>query len=203
MAPTDAEARKALHDAAGSPRLAGTDGPSGGARHGGDARHRRGIAIDLARQGWAVAVTFRTDPRAAEATRAAIESRASPRSPSRRDLAEASEARALVARVETDWGRLDVLVHGAGPYTMDRSWRRRRSGGGDVPPESRSAPLPRPGRCAWDERRGGGAGSWGSASRRPTGSRPSPNVTAYYIAKAGLLVLVRSLAKVLAADSIT
>ena len=76
----------------------------------------RGIALDLARQGWAVAISFRTDSRAAAATHASIEATGAPALALQADLGEAAEVRALVARVEAAWGRLDAIVHGAGPY---------------------------------------------------------------------------------------
>ena len=150
-----------------------------------------------------MAVTFRTDARAAEATRAAIESAGVPALALQADLAEAAEARALVARVETAWGRLDVLVHGAGPYhdgplLEETPERWRETFRQNLDPLLFLAQAAAPGMKA---RRWGRILGLGLATADRLSAQP--NVTAYYIAKAGLLVLVRSLAKVLAPDGIT
>ena len=163
----------------------------------------RGIALDLASQGWAVAVSFRTDARAAEATRAAIEAAGAPALALRADLGEAAEVRALVARVETAWGRLDALVHGAGPYhdgplLEETPERWREAFRQNLDPLLFLAQAAAPGMQA---RRWGRILGLGLATADRLAAQP--NVTAYYIAKAGLLVLVRSLAKVLAPHGIT
>ena len=163
----------------------------------------RGIALDLARQGWAVAVSFRTDVRAANATRAEIEAAGASALVVQADLADPAEARALVGRVEATWGRLDVLVHGAGPYhaapLLEETPERWRSAfGRNLDPLLFLAQAAAPGMQA---RRWGRILGLGLATADRLSAQP--NVTAYYIAKAGLLVLVRSLAKVLAPHGIT
>ena len=163
----------------------------------------RGVALDLARQGWAVAVSFRTDARAANATRAEIEAAGASALVVQADLADPAEARALVGRVEATWGRLDVLVHGAGPYheapLLEETPERWRSAfGQNLDPLLFLAQAAAPGMQA---RRWGRILGLGLATADRLSAQP--NVTAYYIAKAGLLVLVRSLAKVLAPHGIT
>jgi 3-oxoacyl-[acyl-carrier protein] reductase len=163
----------------------------------------RGIALDLANRGWAVAITYRTDARAAEATRAAIEVAGAPALAFRADLGDAAEARALVARVETAWGRLDALVHGAGPYHAgpllgETPERWRETFRQNLDPLLFLAQAAAPG---MEARRWGRILGLGLATADRLAAQP--NVTAYYIAKAGLLVLVRSLAKVLAPHGIT
>jgi 3-oxoacyl-[acyl-carrier protein] reductase len=163
----------------------------------------RGIALDLARQGWAVAVSFRTDARAANATRDAIEATGARALVVQADLADPAEARALVGRVEATWGRLDVLVHGAGPYhegpLLEETPERWRSAfSQNLDPLLFLAQAAAPGMQA---RRWGRILGLGLATADRLSAQP--NVTAYYIAKAGLLVLVRSLAKVLAPHGIT
>ncbi len=163
----------------------------------------RGIALDLARQGWAVAVSFRTDARAANATRDAIEAAGTPALVLQADLADPAEARALVDRVEATWGRLDALVHGAGPYhegpLLEETPERWRSAfRQNLDPLLFLAQAAAPGMQA---RRWGRILGLGLATADRLSAQP--NVTAYYIAKAGLLVLVRSLAKVLAPHGIT
>jgi 3-oxoacyl-[acyl-carrier protein] reductase len=163
----------------------------------------RGIALDLARQGWAVAVTFRTDARAAEATRVAVEAAGARALVLQADLGEADEARALVGRVEAAWGRLDALVHGAGPYhdgpvLEETPERWRETFRQNLDPLLFLAQAAAPGMQA---RRWGRMLGLGLATADRLSAQP--NVTAYFIAKAGLLVLVRSLAEVLAPHGIT
>jgi 3-oxoacyl-[acyl-carrier protein] reductase len=163
----------------------------------------RGIALDLARQGWAVAVSFRSDARAAEATRADIAAAGAPALAVRADLGDATAAKALVARVEETWGRLDALVHGAGPYhdgplLEETPERWREAFRQNLDPLLFLAQAAAPGMRV---RRWGRILALGLATADRLAAQP--NVTAYYIAKAGLLILVRSLAKVLARDGIT
>ena len=163
----------------------------------------RGIALDLARQGWAVAISFRTDSRAAEATRASIEATGAPALALQADLGEAAEVRALVARVEAAWGRLDAVVHGAGPYhdgplLEETPERWRETFRQNLDPLLFLAQAAAPGMQA---RRWGRILGLGLATADRLAAQP--NVTAYYIAKAGLLMLVRSLAKVLAPHGVT
>lgn len=163
----------------------------------------RGIALDLARRGWAVAVSFRTDAGAAEATRGAIEAAGVPGLALRADLSDPVQVRALVTRVETTWGRLDALVHGAGPYhegplLEETPERWRDAFRQNLDPLLFLAQAAAPGMQA---RRWGRILGLGLATADRLTAQP--NVTAYYIAKAGLLVLVRSLAKALASHGIT
>jgi 3-oxoacyl-[acyl-carrier protein] reductase len=163
----------------------------------------RGIALDLARQGWAVAVSFRSDARAAEATRAAVAALGVRALALQADLGDAAAARALVARVEGAWGRVDALVHGAGPYhdgplLEETSERWRETFRQNLDPLLFLAQAAAPGMQA---RRWGRILGLGLATADRLAAQP--NVTAYYTAKAGLLVLVRSLARVLAPHGVT
>jgi 3-oxoacyl-[acyl-carrier protein] reductase len=163
----------------------------------------RGIALDLARQGWGVAISFKTSARAAEATRAAVEAAGARCLALRADLGEDAEARSLVARVESAWGRLDAVVHGAGPYhdgplLEETPERWRETFRQNLDPLLFLAQAAAPGMRA---RRWGRILGLGLATADRLAAQP--NVTAYYLAKSSLLGLVRSLAKVLAPHGIT
>src|SRR5687767_9020838 len=76
----------------------------------------RGIALDLAKRGWNVAVTYRTSEAAARdvvelATRAGARAVAI-----RADVADPAAVDAMVAQTTTDLGGPDALVHCVGPY---------------------------------------------------------------------------------------
>jgi 3-oxoacyl-[acyl-carrier protein] reductase len=163
----------------------------------------RGIALDLARQGWGVAISFKTSARAAEATRAGIEAAGVRALALQADLGDAAQVRALVHSVEASWGRLDAVVHGAGPYhdgplLEETPERWRETFRQNLDPLLFLAQAVAPGMQA---RRWGRILGLGLATADRLAAQP--NVTAYYIAKSGLLVLVRSLAKVLAPHGIT
>jgi 3-oxoacyl-[acyl-carrier protein] reductase len=163
----------------------------------------RGIALDLARQGWAVAISFKTSARAAESTRGAIEAAGARSLALQADPGDAAEARALVRRVEAAWGRVDAVVHGAGPYhdgplleeTPER-WRETFRQNLDPLLFLTQAAVP-----AMQARRWGRILGLGLATADRLAAQPS--VTAYYLSKVSLLGLVRSLAKVLAPHGIT
>jgi len=163
----------------------------------------RGIALDLARQGWAVAVSFKTNARAAEATRQAIEATGVRALALQADLGDAAQAEALVRRVEAVWGRHDAVVHGAGPYhdgplLEETPERWRETFRQNLDPLLFLAQAAAPGMQA---RRWGRILGLGLATADRLAAQP--NVTAYYLAKVALLGLVRSLAKVLAPHGIT
>jgi 3-oxoacyl-[acyl-carrier protein] reductase len=163
----------------------------------------RGIALDLARQGWAVAVSFRTGARAAEATRQAIEATGARALALQADLGDAAQAETLVRRVEAAWGRLDAVVHGAGPYhdgplleETPEQWRETFRQNLDP-----LLFLAQAAAAGMQARRWGRVLGLGLATADRVAAQP--NVTAYYLAKVALLGLVRSLAKVLAPHGIT
>jgi len=163
----------------------------------------RGIALDLARRGWAVAVSFRTSARAAEATRRDLEAAGARALALQANLGEAAEARALVDRVEAAWGRVDAVVHGAGPYhdgplLEETPERWRETFRQNLDPLLFLTQAAAPGMQA---RRWGRILGLGLATADRLSAQP--NVTAYYLSKASLLGLVRSLAKVLAPHGIT
>jgi 3-oxoacyl-[acyl-carrier protein] reductase len=163
----------------------------------------RGIALDLARAGWRVAVSYRRDVRAADEARAALEAAGARPLVLRADVAEPAAAVRVVREVEAAWGRVDALVQASGPFRRTplleetaEGWRETIRQ--NLDPVLFLAQAVAPGMRA---RRWGRVLALGLASADRLAAQP--NVTAYAIAKAGVLVLVRSLARVLAPDGIT
>ena len=76
----------------------------------------RGIALDLAAQQWSVAICYRTSEAEATATADAITSRGGRALSMRCNVSDPQAAKHLVAQVEQQWGRIDTLINGAGPY---------------------------------------------------------------------------------------
>jgi 3-oxoacyl-[acyl-carrier protein] reductase len=105
--------------------------------------------------------------------------------------------------VEATWGRLDALVHTAGPFhrvglldETSAAWRAMFDANLHALFDLSRAVAP--GMMA---RRWGRIVAFGLASADRLAAQP--NVTAYAIAKGGVLVLVRSLARILAPHGIT
>ena len=171
---------------------------SGGARGIG-----RAIGLDLARAGWAVAFCYRTSAEAAAGTAAAIEAAGGRALAVQADVSDPAAAEALVRRVEGTWGSLDALVHAAGPYhrvelleETPAGWREMLDN--NLHPLFYLSRAAAPGMIG---RKRGRILAFGMATADQLTAQP--NVTAHYIAKAGILVLVRSLARVLAPHGIT
>lgn len=163
----------------------------------------RGIALDLARAGWAVAVSYRSAEGPAREARAAIEAAGARALVLRADPGDPERAVALVGEVEAAWGRVDALIHAAGPFhrvpllaETPEGWRETFRQ--NLDPLLFLAQAAAPGMTA---RRWGRILGLGLASADRVAAQP--DVTAYYAAKVGVLVLVRSLARVLAPHGIT
>ena len=76
----------------------------------------RGIALDLAAKQWRVAFCYRYSEAAAKDTAAAIAERGGQALSIRCDVSDPVAAKQMVARVEQEWGHIDALINGAGPY---------------------------------------------------------------------------------------
>ncbi|MBI2468984.1 MAG: SDR family oxidoreductase [Candidatus Rokubacteria bacterium] len=163
----------------------------------------RAIGLDLARAGWAVAFCYRTSADAAAETRAAIEAAGARALAVQADVSDPGVAEGLVRQVETAWGRIDALVNCAGPYhrvdilkETPAGWREMFDN--NLHPVFYLARAVGPGMVV---RKWGRIVAFAMASADQLTAQP--NVTAHYIAKAGILVLVRSLARVLAPHGVT
>ncbi len=163
----------------------------------------RAIGLDLARAGWTVAFCYRTSAGAAAETRAAIEAAGARALAVAADVSDPAVAEDLVRRVEGAWGRIDALVNCAGPYhkvalleETPAGWREMFEN--NLHPVFYLSRAAVPGMIA---RRWGRILAFAMASADQLTAQPT--ITAHYIAKAGILVLVRSLARVLAPHGIT
>lgn len=77
----------------------------------------KGIALELARQGAAVAVNYHSDTAGAEATAAEIRSAGGRATTVRADVASKQQVDEMFDRVLAEFGRLDILVNNAGIQT--------------------------------------------------------------------------------------
>lgn len=163
----------------------------------------RGIALDLAAQRWNVAICYRTSEAPAQETARAIVQRGGQALAVRCDVSDPAAARQLASQVEQTWGRIDALINAAGPYhrinLFDETvegWREMFDG--NLHPIFYLARAVAPGMKA---RKSGRIVTFSMANADHMISQP--DVTAHYIAKAGVLILTRTLAKILAPHGIT
>ncbi|HEV8620671.1 MAG TPA: SDR family oxidoreductase [Nitrospiraceae bacterium] len=163
----------------------------------------RGIALDLAAQQWSVAICYRTSEAEAQKTALAITQRGGHALTMRCDVSDPTASKDLVAQVEQRWGRIDALINSAGPYHRVNLFDETVEGwnqmfDGNLHPIFYLAKAVATGMKA---RKSGRIISFSMANADQMISQP--DVTAHYIAKAGVLILTRTLAKLLAPHGIT
>jgi 3-oxoacyl-[acyl-carrier protein] reductase len=163
----------------------------------------RGIALDLASQHWNIAFCYRSSEAAAKNTAAEIIQRGGQASAIRCDVSDPVAAKEMVALVEKQWGRIDALINGAGPYHRVNLFEETVAGwnemfDGNLHPIFYLAQAVAPGMKA---RRSGRIINFSMANADHMIAQP--DVTAHYIAKAGVLILTRTLGKLLAPHGIT
>ena len=163
----------------------------------------RGIALDLARERWKIAICYRTSEAEAKKTSLAITERGGQALAICCDVSDPASAKNLIAQVEKQWGQIDALVNGAGPYHRINLFEETVAGwnemfAGNLHPVFYLAQAVAPGMKA---RKAGRIIKFSMANADQMISQP--DVTAHYIAKAGVLILTRTLAKLLAPHGIT
>jgi 3-oxoacyl-[acyl-carrier protein] reductase len=163
----------------------------------------RGIALDLAAQHWKIAFCYRTSEGEAQKTALAITELGGQALALRCDVSDPVAAKSLVDQVEQKWGGIDVLINGAGPYHRINLFEETVEGwnemfDGNLHPIFYLAKAVAPGMIT---RKSGRIINFSMANADQMISQP--DVTAHYIAKAGVLILTRTLAKLLAPHGIT
>ena len=163
----------------------------------------RGIALDLASRQWKIAFCYRTSETDAQKTAQDVTTRGGQALAVRCDVSDPVAAKNLVAQVENKWGPIDVLVNGAGPYHRVNLFDETIEGwndmfDGNLHPIFYLAQAVAPGMKA---RKAGRIISFSMANADQMEAQA--DVTAHYIAKAGVLILTRTLAKLLAPYGIT
>lgn len=163
----------------------------------------RAVALDLGRRGWRVTVGYRQSGDEAAAVVEAIARDGGEAVALRGDVADAEQAAQLVRDSCTRFGRIDALVHAAGPYRRTPLLEETLEGWHSMFDANlhatyylcrELAPLLQ--RQGW-----GRIVTFGVVNAERAAAQP--NITAYAIAKLGVVVLTRTLAKLLAADGVT
>lgn len=163
----------------------------------------RAVGLDLADRGWSVAICYRTSLGEAELTVEALRSRGARAMAVHCDVSEPKACELLVEKVHRDLGPIDALVNAAGPYVRTplleqsvESWREQFDN--NLHPVFYLARLVAQGMT---DRKWGRILNFSMANADQMSAQPQ--VTAHYIAKAGILILTRTLAKLLGPHGIT
>jgi len=163
----------------------------------------RAVGLTLARRGWAIGACYRENEAKAAALRSELEGLGTPFRLIRADVSNPDAAREFIRIIGKEYGRIDALICCVGAYhrvpLMEESiegWHTMFDHNlHTVFYLSRAvAPL-------MMERRWGRIVNFGMVNAGQLTGQPF--ITAHYIAKIGVLVLTRSLAKMLAPHGIT
>lgn len=167
----------------------------------------RAVALALAERGWDVAIAYRTGhsttPEQAESVVEGIRQRGGRGLALERDVSDPERAEDFIRQVGHDLGRVDALINCAGPYRRvplleetNADWQATFDA--NLHSLFYLAKAVAPG---MRERRWGRIVAFSMVNAERL--QAQPHVTAYYIAKAGVLALTRTLAKTLGPDGIT
>lgn len=163
----------------------------------------RAVALDLASRGWSVAICYRTSAEEANEVIDTVKARGTDGSALQCDVSDPKAAVAWVNRVHQEWGRIDALVNGAGPYhrvslldETDEGWHSMFDNNLHPVFYLSKATIP-----IMKEQKWGRIICFSMANAEQLIAQPQ--LTAHYITKVGLLVLARSLARLVAPHGIT
>lgn len=163
----------------------------------------RAVTLDLASSGWSVAICYRTSGNEAAEVMDAVKQAGSKGLAFQSDVSDPTSATGLVRSVHEQWGRIDALIHGAGPYHRVSLLQETHEGWHSMFDNNlhpvfylTQAVIP-----IMRERKWGRIICFSMANAEQLIAQPQ--LTAHYIAKVGLLALSRSFAKLVAADGIT
>ena len=163
----------------------------------------RAVVLDLASQGWAVAICYRTSAKEAAAVMEAVRRNGSNGIALECDVSNPEATKKLVERVQQEFGRIDALINGAGPYHRVSLLKETNEGWHSMFDNNlhpvfylTQAVIP-----IMKEQKWGRIVSFSMANAEQLIAQPQ--LTAHYIAKVGLLALSRSFAKLIAPDGIT
>ena len=163
----------------------------------------RAVALDLAARGWIVAICYRTSAQETTNVIEAVRQKGSQGIAVECDVSKPEATVSLIARVQKEYGRIDALINGAGPYHRVSLLKETNDGWHSMFDNNlhpvfylTQAVIPVMKSQQW-----GRIVSFSMANAEQLIAQPQ--LTAHYITKVGLLALSRSFAKLIAPDGIT
>lgn len=163
----------------------------------------RAIAMALAGNHWSIAVCYRKSEKEAQELTAVLRSKSVRGLAMRADVSDPHGAEELVRKVDAEWGRIDALINCAGPYHRVNLMEETLEGWHGMFDNNLHPVfyLSRAVAAGMKERKWGRIVNFSMANADQHVGQPG--ITAHYIAKVGVLILTRSLAKALAPHGIT
>lgn len=163
----------------------------------------RAIALALADRGWAVAICYRKSESEAKEAVEAVRKKGSRGLEVQCDVSDPMAAEELLKRVKVEWRRIDALINCVGPYHRINLLEETVEGWRSMF-DNNLHPVFYLSRLAADGMKDRG---WGRIINFSMANADQlvaqTEITAHYIAKAGVLILTRSLARILAPYGIT
>ena len=163
----------------------------------------RAVALSLAERRWSVAACYRTSAEDAASLDQEIKARGARSLTVRADVSDPAQVEEMVGRVESGLGNVDALINCAGPYHRIHVLEESVEGWNEMFANNLHPVfyLSRRVAAGMKERKWGRIVNFSMANADQRVGQP--HITAHYIAKVGVLILTRSLAKVLAPHGIT
>jgi|WetSurSiteA1Bulk_404760.scaffolds.fasta_scaffold15335_1 3-oxoacyl-[acyl-carrier protein] reductase len=163
----------------------------------------RAVALALAKRGWTVAACYRSNEAAAAELDSMLRAIGAGGMVKSSDVSVPQNAESLVRQVEEEYGRIDALINCVGAYHRVHLMQESIEGwhsmfDNNLHPVFYLSRAVAPGMI---QRKWGRIVNFSMANADQHVGQP--HVTAHYIAKIGIIVLTRSLAKILAPDGIT
>jgi len=163
----------------------------------------RAVALDLAGRGWSIALCYRTSATEAAEVIAGVRQKGARGAAMRCDVSDPKTAAELVRWTERELGSVDALINCAGPYRRVslleesvESWHSMFDN--NLHPAFYLSQAVIPG---MRERKWGRIVCFSMANSEQLLAQPQ--LTGHYIAKVGLVILMRSLARLAAPHGIT
>jgi 3-oxoacyl-[acyl-carrier protein] reductase len=163
----------------------------------------RAVALDLASSGWSVAICYRSSAKQAAEVSNAVRQKGVDALALQSDVSNPDTATNLVHHVNREWGRIDALINGAGPYHRVSLLKETNDGWHSMFDNNlhpvfylTQAVIP-----IMRERKWGRIVCFSTANAEQLIAQPQ--LTAHYISKVGLVALARSFARLIASDGIT
>lgn len=163
----------------------------------------RAVALDLGRLGWSVAVCYRSSQTEAQEVVKLIGQGSSRALAVKADVGDPQACNSLVDQVRSELGGIDALVHCAGPYHRVNYFSETIQGWNDIFRGNLESLFVLSQLVSPEMKEKG----WGRivtfAMANADRDVPPEGIAAHFIAKAGVMQLTRTLAKLLGPNGIT
>jgi 3-oxoacyl-[acyl-carrier protein] reductase len=163
----------------------------------------RAVGIDLAKEGWSIALCYRKSEKEAADALEEIKKSGVRGMAVKCDVSDSKAAVNFVKMVEKEFGRIDALINGAGPYHRVNLLEETVEGWHSMF-DNNLHPVFYLSRAVAEGMR---TRKWGRIITFSMSNADQmvsqPHITAHYISKVGILILTRSLAKLLGPHGIT